>query len=387
MRHIIYLLCLLSFSFNLTAQSKLSEQAKITLLTCSPGHELHTLYGHTAIRINDPVAGFDLVFNYGTFDFETSYFYLKFANGNLKYKLAYGQFSRFLLSYQYEKRGVWEQTINFSQAEKQKFFDAILLNAKPENKFYRYDFFFDNCATRVRDIIIDNTDGEVVYDTKDVESFTYRDIIHQYEANYPWISDGLDVILGMKTDDDANQFNQMFMPDYLMQHLSSAKISGEEPRPLLGEPKVILPFNAEATSSGIKPSLVFWLLFALSLLLAYYEIKRNKPVVLLNRFILLVTGIVGGLIFFLWFLSRHSVTGDNFNILWAFPFNLFVAFLAGWFFKSKPFKFFLLFLMVSALIPLVFAWAIPQYLPAMVYPICLLIVSRYASWYYLLTRP
>ena len=386
MRHIFLSFCLVALSTISFAQSKLSKEATISLLTCSPGEELYSLFGHSAIRVNDPVAGFDLVFNYGTFDFDTPNFYLKFANGNLNYMLTYGQYSRFLRSYNHEKRSVWEQSINFTSDEKQKFFVALMENAQPENKFYRYDFLFDNCATRIRDIIEDNIDGELVYNQDELEVYSYRDILHQYGENFPWISDGLDIILGMKTDDNANQYNQMFIPDYLMKHLTSASIVNDESRPLLGEPKVILSFESTSKASIIKPAVLFWLLFVLSLALAYVEIKRKKALVLVNRIFLLATGIVGCLIFFLWFLSRHSVTGENFNMLWAIPFNLFLAFVANWFYRSKPFRIYLIFLVVCASMPLAFGWLIPQYLPVMIYPLCLLLISRYASWYYLLTR-
>ncbi len=226
----------------------------------------------------------------------------------------------------------------------------------------------------------------MLYNTKEVEAYTYREMLHLYDGKYPWISNGLDIILGMKTDDDASQLYQMFLPDYLQQHLAGAVIVGEESKPLLSAPRTVLDIQPAEKSKGVGPAQVFWFLFILSLFMAYVEVKRNKSLVLVNRALLLISGIVGGLIFFLWFLSRHSVTGENFNILWAMPFNLFVAFFSSWFFSSKVFKIYLLFLIIGAASLVVFGWAIPQYLPVVVYPLCLLLISRYASWLFLLTK-
>ncbi|MCG8580215.1 MAG: DUF4105 domain-containing protein [Bacteroidales bacterium] len=385
MRYLSLIVLILLSQLTGTAQKKLSEEAQISLLTCSPGNELYSLFGHSAIRVNDPVAEFDWVFNYGTFDFDTPNFYLKFANGNLNYMLRVGNYRTFLRNYGYEKRSVWEQLINFSEKEKQQFFDAIMLNAKPENRYYRYDFLFDNCATRIRDIIEDNIDSELQYDELAAEKYTYREMIHLYDSQMPWIANGLDILLGMKTDDDANLYNQMFLPDYLMEHLKGAYKPGSS-QPILGETKTLLSFDNPNQKSWFTPALLFYLLFIGSLVLAYFELKRKKEFLIINRLFLLLTGVVGCLVFFLWFLSRHSVTGENFNMLWAIPFNIFVAFFGAWFFKAGSFRLYLLFLMVCSAVPLAFGWLIPQYLPSVVYPLCLLLVSRYGSWYYILTR-
>ncbi|MBS2211800.1 DUF4105 domain-containing protein [Carboxylicivirga mesophila] len=386
MRYLLILSLLLGFTFHTSATQQLSNEASISLLTCSPGDQLYSLFGHSAIRVNDPVTGYDQVFNYGTFDFDTPNFYLKFAKGDLNYWLTYYSFERFKRAYAYYGQSVVENKLNLSNKEKQKLFDALLLNAQEENRYYRYDFLFDNCASRIRDIIEANVDGTLTYDSKEVQSYSYREMLHLYNGAYPWISNGLDIILGLKTDDNASQFNQMFLPDYLQQHLAAASISNEDAKSLLGPDIPVITIKTTVAPGRFGPAQVFWFLFILSVFIAYTELKRKKPLVFLNRLILLLTGIVGALIFFLWFLSRHSVTGENFNMLWAMPFNLFVAFFASWFYKSKVFKLYLALLVVCAAIPVVFFWMIPQYVPVIVYPLCLLLISRYATWLYLLTR-
>lgn len=386
MRYLFIVVLTILMGSQLTAQPKLSEQASISLLTCSPGDQIYSLFGHSAIRVKDPEVGFDLVFNYGTFDFDTPNFYLKFAKGDLNYWLNYYGFESFKRSYAYFQQSVTENELNLTFDEKQKLLDALLLNAQEENRYYRYDFLFDNCATRIRDIIEANVDGELVYNTKEAEEYTFREMLHIYDGKYPWISNGLDIILGLKTDDDASLFHQMFLPDYLQQHLAGAVIVNGKSRPLLQAPQVVLDIKPVEKTTGAGPTQVFWFLFILSVFIAFVEVKQNKPLVLLNRVFLLISGVVGSLIFFLWFLSRHSVTGENFNILWAIPVNLFVALLASWFYQTKIFRYYLVFLIIGAAIPVVFAWAIPQYLPVIVYPLCLLLISRYVSWFYLLTK-
>ena len=387
MRYLIGFLLLFVLSSNATANSQLSEQAKISLLTCSPGDELYTLFGHSALRVNDPIAELDVVFGYGTFDFDTPYFYLKFGNGNLNYWIDNKSYDRFIRQYHYYGQDVVEHELNLSSIEKQRLFDALILNSKDENKYYRYDFFFDNCATRIRDIIIVNLDGDVAY-SGDAEVLTFRDMLHEFSTHVPWISDGLDLILGLKTDDIADRNNQMFLPDYLLKHFVGAKVMHAGTRkPLLKEGEIVLAFDKNKKRGILTPALFFWALFVLSLLLMYYEItKRNKPIVFINRLLLLSSGIVGALIFFLWFLSRHSVTGENFNMLWAMPFSLFLAFFPAWFFKSKPFKIYLSFMALCVAIPMVAGAVLPQYLPAMILPLSLLLFSRYASWLYLMAK-
>ena len=388
MRKLLGLFLLFTLSFKALAGPQLSNQAKISLLTCSPGDQLYTLYGHSAIRVNDPVVGFDLVFNYGTFDFDTPNFYLKFGKGDLNYWLNYYSFKRFVASYSYYQQSVTEQEINLTTREKQRLLDALLENAEEANKYYRYDFFFDNCATRIRDIILDNVDGDVVYTNQADNGLTFRALLHQYQSHVPWISDGLDIILGLKTDDLADRSNQMFLPDYMKSHFANAQINNRgESRPLLLETQTVISFDKQTDDEQISPSRVVWFLLIVSLFIGFVEIKkRKKPMVFINRILLTLTGSVGCLIFFLWFLSRHSVTGDNFNMLWAMPFNLFLAFLPAWFFKSKAFKVYLAFSIISVALAVIFFWSIPQYLPPVVLPLSLLILSRFIIWWYLLVK-
>ncbi len=372
-------------TISVSAAKTLSPDAKISLLTCSPSsNDLYTIYGHSALRVNDGLNNLDVVFNYGTFDFSTPNFYLKFANGNLNYFLAARSYNSFLRSYFNNEQNVWEQEINLTPKEKQALFDALVTNAKKENMYYRYDFFFDNCATRIRDIVFDNIDGDITYrdSTETIRSF--RTYIHEYEAEMPWVLEGLDLLLGMKTDNDAYIFDQMFLPDYMMLYFGKASIVKDgENRNMIKEMKPLLRFDdVETKQTIVTPSLFFWCLLALSLVLLFFEVKKwEKPILIINRILYILTGLVGLLIVFLWFLSRHDVTGENLNILWAFPLNIILAFLPVKTLKTKAIKIiYIISLALLLSIPLLwFAW--PQHLPPMVFPLSILLFIRQAYMY------
>ncbi len=170
----LFFLLLLSF-FCLPGQAfTLSDNAEISILTCSPGTELYSLFGHTAIRIHDPKNHYDQVFNYGTFDFQTPHFYLKYAQGLLPYQLTNTSFRNFMNAYLSEERSVFAQKLKLDSMQKQTLFDLLLDNSREENRFYLYNFLFDNCTTRSRDILLKSTSGKMEngrYRKKFLESF------------------------------------------------------------------------------------------------------------------------------------------------------------------------------------------------------------------------
>ena len=164
MKKLLFLFILIFFCGSISAQTRpLSSEAKISLLTCSPGGAIYELFGHTAVRVKDPSQGLDLVFNYGIFDFDTPNFVVKFVRGKLLYKLGVDQFRRFEYQYQVQNRLVIEQLFNFNPTEKQTVFDYLLNNAKPENAYYQYDFFYDNCSSRIFDVLKDTLEQNLTY--------------------------------------------------------------------------------------------------------------------------------------------------------------------------------------------------------------------------------
>ena len=322
---IIFFVIYISNAIN--GNAKLSENSKISVLTCSEGEELYSAFGHSSLRVFDPDNNIDLVFNYGTFDFNTPNFYLKFANGKLNYKLSVSKYKYFLPEYFRESRNVTEQVLNLNLKNRQQIFDALIINYQPENRFYKYDFFYDNCATRIYDIISDNIDVNIILDNNFNDSITFRKYLHHYLDNSPWIETGLNMILGLPADKIATLKESTYLPDFLLEVLQHAKIQNDEGTVgLIKEEIELLDFTDKQIKEKpfFTPLLFFWTLLLVSLIISI--MIKSKALFYYDRFLFLIAGCVGILISYLWLITDHSVTGNNFNILWCLPTFLFLAF-------------------------------------------------------------
>lgn len=201
---------------SLRAQTiQLSDEAKISLLTISPSDdEVFTVYGHAAIRINDPAHKFDIIFNYGIFDFSKPNFIYRFAKGETDYRLGVQNFNDFMIEYEMRGSEVTEQMLNLDSIEKGHIWEALLINNMPQNRVYRYNFFFDNCATRPIAILEKHANGTINYNDPG-KSQTFRDLINHCTRNKPWLTFGCDLALGSPTDRIASPHEEMFLPLYL----------------------------------------------------------------------------------------------------------------------------------------------------------------------------
>lgn len=238
-RYVAFTLLVIFFcsGFSLQGQN-LSNRAKVSLLTIAPTNELYNQFGHTAIRISDPVTGVDYSYNYGVYDFDTPNFYMKFIQGRLSYMMSIVETNRELAVYQLRRRGVIEQDLNLSPEQVQTVAAYLRENYKPENRYYLYDFFFDNCATRIRDLFEDALDTRFDYPEGMVPNYkTYRELLDEKIASTPWHDFGIDFILGSPTDRYADFRGEMFLPDYLAKNMSMVKYQGED---LLGPPRVLI---------------------------------------------------------------------------------------------------------------------------------------------------
>jgi len=345
-------ICLLACDFAVRASNAtLTPSAKFSVITCSPGPDLYSLFGHSALRLPDTLAGrpIDVVFNYGTFDYEEEGFYVKFARGKLDYRLQDEYFDYFLASYAQEGRGVWEQELLITPLEKQRLFDLLIENLQQENRVYRYDFFFDNCSSRIRDMIVRATAQEpndawgfryVSLDTllsiNRIEfthpcaaGTTYREAIQTYLDFQPWSDLGIDLALGRPCDDVIGDYGFMFLPDSLMRELKFASLDGQ---PLCAEEVEILPSRLQLTANPLtSPLVLFTLWLALHCWIAYRNRKSTAHFLWTDRLVLIVTAVVSLLVIFLWFFTDHSATKFNWNLLWASPLHLLLLFT-----KQKP---------------------------------------------------
>ena len=375
-RHVKYLILAALIMLNSISgvKAQLSEDAKISIITGSPGNELYSTFGHTAIRILDPVNDVDIVFNFGTFDFNTPYFYWKFARGSLNYKLAIEPYESFYADYVRDQRSLKEQELNISLAEKNNMFNALFNNAKPENREYKYHFFYDNCATRVRDVIADNITCTLQYPEQEyIGIMTYRDAIAKYLEEKPWTKFGLDLILGQPTDDLVDEKTVQFLPDYLMEQFSKTKrIEGGFY--MVSNANSI--FNAEKhykRGTKIKPLVVLIIIAVIVLLISRSDFRKKNCSFWIDFILFMSVGLLGTLIVFLWFFTSHSVTGPNWNILWANP--LLIVFLYyRWY--NKFYTYFTILLLAGQFICLCFFALFSQYIPPILVPVWVMFIVR-----------
>ncbi|MBA2329524.1 MAG: DUF4105 domain-containing protein [Flavisolibacter sp.] len=377
LRYFFFLLLLLKFSGITYAQNDTCG-LRITLITCAPGEELYSIFGHSALRVTDGTAGTDLIFNYGTFEFSPE-FYKLFIRGKLLYYVSIESFPDFVANYQWESRSIIEQELILSCSEKEKLYDALRTNALPENKFYRYDFLFDNCSTRLRDIVAQNTDTTVVFENMLPEQTpTFRHLIHTYlnRGGQYWSRLGIDMLLGIKLDRKVSTEEAMFLPDYLKLGFDNAYVSKN---PLVTPAQDVLVMPSPLDEEQLfRPSLVFALLLLVTVVLKYVTTRWSAIAVsIIDFFVFFITGLSGMLMLFMWFGTDHIVCQNNYNLLWALPTHAIAAF-----FVHKRNNFSKLYFGLSfwyTLLVLVSWFFLPQQMNHAIVPLLLLILFR--SWY------
>ena len=349
---ILLLIC--SLQNTQSQELKLSKQSEISIITLGPGDVLYEAFGHSAIRVSDPVIGMDNIFNYGLFDFNQPNFKLNFTKGKLLYKLGKRPFQNFVTNNYYQKRWMKGQVLNLSQLEKQNMYALLEENALPKNAEYLYDPYFNNCATKLRDITKEILGNKVHFPSSfSDESYTLRQLMNKELSWNTWGNFGINLALGNTLDKTTTAEEYMYLPDYVYQAFKIAKKSKNNiDVPLVLKEEVILNFKENKIQpKWYSPFFVFSILLLLSIVITYRDQKRNKRSKLLDFLLFFLTGLLGIIICFLWFFTNHSTTPNNFNFLWAFFPNLFMAFILlqknipDW--VVKYIKFYLLLLAVT----------------------------------------
>ena len=327
-KYIGLLFCLLfSLIMPIGAQS-LSRNAQVSLLTSSPYEgEVFTLYGHTALRIQDNNQKIDYVFNYGIFSFSQPNFIYRFAKGETDYMLGVMKYEDYIVEYQMRGSTVTEQVLNLLPEEKERIWAALLENYKPENREYRYNFFFDNCATRPASLIEKGVNGAIDYRWTPEEK-SFRNIINYCTRNHPWLTFGCDLALGSPTDRPITPHEMFFLPEYLKEGVASAVIvsdNGSE-RPLVAESHILeAEPDDEIPTEWFSPLVCATLLLLITLLLTYWEWRKGQYFAWLDAFLFLLAGLGGCILFFLGFISEHPCTWPNWTLLWLHPLQLLVV--------------------------------------------------------------
>lgn len=364
----------------LEAQVQLSVYSEISIVTAGPGTELYEAFGHSAIRIKDPVLQLDLIYNYGMFDFNAPNFYGNFTKGKLLYKLARYPFKYFLASYKRDNRWVKQQVLNLNQKQKQAFFIYLENNALPKNSTYFYDPYFDNCATKLRDITKTILGDKVDFKNDKIEkNLTFRQLMDREIPWNTWGSFGINLALGNKLDKKATDLDYMYLPDYVYYIFQESTIYiNNQPERLVKKEEVLLDFTElEQNILMGNPLLIFGLIALLGIFITYKDHKKKQRTKWFDFTILFITGLIGILIVFLWFFTNHSTTPNNFNFLWAFAPNLVIAF----FLLKKDSKkwlltYFNILLIFIFLIPFLWIFSIQSF-PITVIPLLFLLFIRY----------
>ena len=354
-----------------------SSRLRISLLTCTPGEELYSTFGHSAFRVIDSSKAFndrwrDAVYNYGTFNFDDDGFYLKFVQGKLLYYVSAEYFNDFKELYQSTNRGITEQVLNLTAAEKITIQHFLNENLKEENKYYKYDFLFDNCTTRLRDILKKNKDYSFTQKPVMPPGSSVRQAIHQYlnKNNKGWSKIGLDILMGQPCDAVMTAEQMQFLPDNLMKSLDSSN------HRMVLSSQNLYSLKAESNKkSFFTPFVVFTLLFFFIVLLG--QLKNKYTQAFLQGFdglFFFCTGVLGIILIFMWTSTDHQMCKNNFNLLWAWPTHSIIAFFAGskknW--VKKYFKF-----TAVALMAVLISWFfVPQQMNNGLLPIVLLLIYR-----------
>ena len=380
--YVVFSFCLLLLPFGHTYANS-NDSIRLSLLTCAPGEEIYSLFGHTAIRYENPSQGVDVVFNYGLFSFDTPNFIFRFSLGETDYQLGATNYSHFAGEYAFFGRSVWQQTLNLTNEEKIDLIRLLQENHRPENRVYRYNFFYDNCATRPRDKIEESIAGQVIYPTEPQDgSRSFRDIVHQYCKGHPWARFGIDLCIGSEADQPITQRQMMFAPFYLMNSFAGAQIKNDSiQRPLTEASELIVDATPEEDESGWIPTPLqcALLLFILTAGATIYGIRRRTGLWGVDLFLFGAAGIVGCVLAFLALFSEHPAVSSNFLLLVFHPGQLlFLPYIIYCVRKGKKCWYLTLNLVILTLFIVLFP-LIPQRFDFAVVPLALCLLIRSAS--------
>ena len=298
------------------------DSVEISLLTCQPHDEIYSLYGHTAIRYHDlRKGGIDVAFNYGVFDFKKPLFGLRFVFGLTDYELGAYPYRFFQEEYRRLGSMVTEQVLNLTDEEKAILQLALAENMEDENRVYRYNYFYNNCTTKARDIIEKSINGKIEYESRDDYAPSYREMVHEMTRDNPWSRFGNDLLLGIQADSKTNMRQQEFLPYNLMYDFDHAQIYlyGQY-RPLIKERRIAVPAGVQTVKQGfpLTPLECMIILLGIGLIIFLIEWKKRIAFVAWEVLLMLITGIIG-IVLFLMLFSQHPTVSLNLQLILLNP--------------------------------------------------------------------
>ena len=383
-RKIAILLLFLSAWTGLFAQH---DSVRVSVLTCSPGPEVYSLYGHTAIRVQQD--SIDEVFNYGVFDFRKPHFTWHFVLGQTDYMIEPLPWKYFIIDYDRRGSSITEQELNLTPSEANCLLAALIENCQPENREYRYSFLYNNCTTKVRDMVEQVVRGSIQYpDT--LPHQTAREILHHYTAQHPWAQEGNDLLLGSEMDTILSERAAMFIPKNMMQAFDGAYIlsTNGDMRPLVRSKKVILEAKQQVVESEfpLSPLQAILVFAAICILILALEVWTKRLWWLWDVLILLLQGIAGTLLTFMFLFSEHPGVGSNWQV-WVFNPIYFIGIplVIKAATKHRETLWYAFYFAVLALFLLFSPW-IPQVFAKITVPLALCLLTRPISYYYFCHR-
>ncbi len=321
----IYIFLLLASSSFGQQNIRFSDSLIVSVLTCGTGDELYSQFGHSAFRIQDHINHIDIVYNYGVFDFSKPNFYTNFVKGKLYYKLGYNSYYNFIRQYEYENRSVFEQTLNLTSDQREKLVAFLQNNAKPENATYQYTFFYNNCATKIRDVLETVFPEQITFHNFLKTNYTQRDLINNNVPHNSWSNVGINLALGSVIDKKATPRDYQFLPEYIAKSFEHASINKKS---LVQKEQLLLAKKEVAAQFSIgSPYVIFTLIGMLILAITYFDAKKEKRSGYLDFILHFITGFLGVAVLLLWFATYHAETKNNLNILWAVAPNFVIAFM------------------------------------------------------------
>jgi len=379
------------------APAPLSDAATVSLLTGSPGPELWSAWGHTAIRIHDPAATppYDITYNYGTFAFGPG-FYARFLRGHLDYRIVAEPFASFVREYTASGRALLEQPLDLSPDDVRALAGYLAWNAAPENATYRYSFFGDNCARRVLTVLEqvygDRFDAGCSADPALARATTYREAEAPYSAGDPWVHAGIELALGPRADRPMPPCGSSFLPDGLMAQIQHATLDS---RPLATAPTEYLPpegawYRTLPDPPALGPWALTLTLLALSLFATVFDfsvdITRSPStsssssisLTLPLTLALPLAGVLGTVLLAAWVATDHYDLHGNLNLLWANPL-LFVAWLPAAF-RTRWGAWVRGIAAAGTILWLGAGWALPQTFPTWALPWAIAVLISLQPW-------
>lgn len=347
MKRYILTICLITLNIlGISAQNEVSDtlsaasdgiqestdSLRASLITCTPGTDVYAHFGHTALRITNLTTGEDVVFNYGCFDMSGSNFVINFMKGETDYVVDAEPADYFFARYDYMGNGVSEQILNLTQPECYKLAELLFTNIQPENRGYRYNWLYDNCTTRARDMIEKAIQGNVNY-LYEEDKITPRNELHECLSNNSWLKLGIDLLLGTEIDEIVPRKIQQFIPSHYKADLNSARIEyptvvsvdsatniptlERKARPLVIEEIQILQEKDSNKTTDIffTPNIAFSLLLIITIALSIYDYKRKKATIWYDALLHFAQGIAGIIIAGLFFFSIHPGVSTNWQVI------------------------------------------------------------------------